>query len=333
MKKVRRMLSFALAIALLSVSHAALAQNPAPASHAVSARQWSGMVWVSGTEAKCVNEAGRPAELVAYNGTVYIPLRTAGEWMGCQVAWNRENQSVVLTSGGEDSALIRDDAPALTEEELSVWLHSQEYGMDITLRPDLAVLLDGKELSFANAEGEPVYPAVYRQVTYLPVRSIGELCGCTVTWVPGEPGRSPDRIYLRSPLTDAELEEIQAFLTAAGPLGDALEETVQAMFSHQTADSTAFLSCVTALTEYISSLRALARPSADWAQPAVSALFGTALSEMERAAARCLTSLEQDPASYASLQSDQQLHDIMFEGCLCVQESLIQLEQSVLDLL
>ena len=165
------------------------------------------------------------------------------------------------------------------------------------------------------------------------MRSIGGLCGCTVTWVPGEPGRSPDRIYLRSPLTDAELEEIQAFLTAAGPLGDALEETVQAMFSHQTADSTAFLSCVTALTEYISSLSALARPSADWAQPAVSALFGTALSEMERAAARCLTSLEQDPASYASLQSDQQLHDIMFDGCLFVQESLIQLEQSVLDLL
>ena len=197
MKKVRRMLSFALAIALLSVSHAALAQNPAPASHAVSARQWSGMVWVSGTEAKFVNEAGRPAELFAYNGTVYIPLRTAGEWMGCQVAWNRENQSVVLTSGGEDSALIRDDAPALTEEELSVWLHSQEYGMDITLRPDLAVLLDGKGLSFANAEGEPVYPAVYRQVTYLPVRSIGGPCGKEVTWIAYSGGG--EDIYLYAP--------------------------------------------------------------------------------------------------------------------------------------
>lgn len=36
-------------------------------------------------------------ELFSYNGTIYIPLRQAGAWMGKQVDWDQQGKTVVLS--------------------------------------------------------------------------------------------------------------------------------------------------------------------------------------------------------------------------------------------
>lgn len=61
---------------------------------------------------------------------------------------------------------------------------SAAAGISVTaeVRPDVTVVVDGKTQSFTNAQGEPVYPILYNGTTYLPVRSIGELMGKTVSW-------------------------------------------------------------------------------------------------------------------------------------------------------
>lgn len=71
------------------------------------------------------------------------------------------------------------------------------------LRPDFTVVIDGKEQTFTNAQGEEVYPLLYDGTTYLPLRAIGNLMGKTVYWYENE-----KRIELKdstSTVTDADV--------------------------------------------------------------------------------------------------------------------------------
>ena len=70
-------------------------------------------------------------------------------------------------------------------------------GVDIRIRPDLIVKVDGAVQSFANEKGEAVYPIVFEEMTYLPVRSIGGPCGKEVTWIAYSGGG--EDIYLYAP--------------------------------------------------------------------------------------------------------------------------------------
>ena len=69
--------------------------------------------------------------------------------------------------------------------------------MDSRIRPDLIVKVDGAVQSFANEKGEAVYPIVFEEMTYLPVRSIGGPCGKEVTWIAYSGGG--EDIYLYAP--------------------------------------------------------------------------------------------------------------------------------------
>lgn len=50
------------------------------------------------------------------------------------------------------------------------------------LRPDITVELNGSAQALTDANGNPVYPIIYNNSTYLPVRAVGELAGLTVNW-------------------------------------------------------------------------------------------------------------------------------------------------------
>ena len=55
---------------------------------------------------------------------------------------------------------------------------------DITaqLRPDLTIKVAGQPQSFADVNGNVVYPIMYNGTTYLPVRGIGQLFGQAIDW-------------------------------------------------------------------------------------------------------------------------------------------------------
>ncbi len=50
------------------------------------------------------------------------------------------------------------------------------------LRPDYKIIIDGTQCGFKNSNGNYVYPLVYKNSTYLPLRSIGEVIGKNVNW-------------------------------------------------------------------------------------------------------------------------------------------------------
>ena len=61
----------------------------APAAQSVHVPVWRGSVYVNSAVAAILDEEDNMQELFSYNGTIYIPLRQAGAWMGKQVDWDQ----------------------------------------------------------------------------------------------------------------------------------------------------------------------------------------------------------------------------------------------------
>lgn len=71
----------------------------APAAQSVHVPVWRGSVYVDSAVAAILDEEDNMQELFSYNGTIYIPLRQAGAWMGKQVDWDQQGKTVLLSGG------------------------------------------------------------------------------------------------------------------------------------------------------------------------------------------------------------------------------------------
>ena len=62
-----------------------------------TAQVWDDRYYVEGQVVCCKSATGDMVPLLRYEGSVYIPLRTAGEWMGKQVEWNACSRTISLS--------------------------------------------------------------------------------------------------------------------------------------------------------------------------------------------------------------------------------------------
>ena len=131
--------------------------------------------------------------------------------------------------------------------------------MDIRIRPDLIVKVDGAVQSFANEKGEAVYPIVFEVMTYLPVRSIGGPCGKEVTWIAYSGGG--EDIYLYAPLTDAQRREMRTYLEEGTRLVEKLSTQVDAVVNAGHVSNEEGIARIKAVKEALGGIVALPRPS------------------------------------------------------------------------
>lgn len=160
---------------------------------------------------------------IAWNNTMYIPLRTVGAWLGGDVEWDQAAMTVRLTSGVREASYptLADVAKnPSTAEDLAQFQKDLEQGVDVELRPDIKVTLNGEEQQFRNAAGETVYPMLFRECVYLPLRNIGELSGKRVLWYAGE--EEGGQLYLYAPPTAAELESARTYFDRCEVLLDGM---------------------------------------------------------------------------------------------------------------
>lgn len=174
----------------------------------VTAKIFGAPVFVEGHEAHCWNPKGEQTDYIVYNGSTYIPIRTAGEWMGKNIAWDNATQTVTLSGTAEK--VYRDQAKS--EIDTQTWSKYRDEGMTVQLCPDIKVVVDGKEQAFKNAKGEPVYPLSYNNMTYLPVRNIAELSGMTVTFQQEIEKQQGAAIFMRTKMTDEQIAECQKYM-------------------------------------------------------------------------------------------------------------------------
>ena len=132
------------------------------------------LVSIDGSYRTFYNVDGEEVHPINYNGTVYLPLRAIGELMDKNVNWDQTNRTATL-SGSRTAADVTGtpDRGADTER------------ITVVLSPDVTVVVDGVRQSFADAQGNTVYPLIYNGSIYLPLRSIGNLMGKSVSWDSG----------------------------------------------------------------------------------------------------------------------------------------------------
>ena len=156
---------------------------------------------------------------ILYKDATYIPLRTAGMWMGKNVEWDEETETATL-SGTVEKQFPSDQDEAYNKKGL----HYLGNSGSAMLRPEFKIVLDGKKLDFTNARGETIYPLVFEDAIYLPLRNIGELTGFEVNWTPGL-SVGDGRIFLNTPITDAQETEMIAYVNTLYDKLDKLHET------------------------------------------------------------------------------------------------------------
>ena len=164
---------------------------------------------MNGTPAIFFNEKGAQVPTFEFSGSTYLPVRSAGEWLGASVQWDGQNNTISLQTG--ESSTVHADSdlrfvkPSPCTDPITV-----------TERKDIKVLLNGSPCTFTNAKGLAIYPISYQDVTYLPVRSIASLCGMDVVYdSPKAPdGASRPTIFLRNAVSDEQQQEIENYIAA-----------------------------------------------------------------------------------------------------------------------
>ena len=128
-------------------------------------------VEVDGVARTFYNVNGQEVQPIAYGGTTYLPIRAMGELMDKNVNWDQSTLTVSLS--GTRTAPDASGTPDADAASRSV---------QVQLRPDFTVLVDGVERTFTDANGKTVYPLLYDGSVYLPIRAMGELMGKSVGW-------------------------------------------------------------------------------------------------------------------------------------------------------
>ena len=276
------------ALALAVSVTAARAASPQPET--VHVTFWDGyLISVDGVPIGFTDQQGRDVPRpIIYQGSVYIPLQTASEWLGCDAVWDEEARTVTLTSGKEVyyRNMWLDQTVNESKEEFEQWreqyLSDYKNGMDIQLRPDVTVLLDGEAKTFATVNGTPVYPALLRGEVYLPVRGVGELLGKVVHYQPRrahDPACSEierfEQLYEPMPTwgrscliqiydlpTQEELAEVQAYIDQCRALYDKMVGEIAQFRATEDMTREEAIARIEVLRDEAEAIRALPQPQA-----------------------------------------------------------------------
>lgn len=209
MKSVKRVCSALLSAALcLSLFSSAFAAESG--RQAVTVSQSFPEVYIEGVWAEMLDDQWKQRAVLSSDGTAYIPLKTAGLWMGAVTAWDKTAGTVTITSTGAEPFYysIKDTDAEYAFPNNDVPTHAPDNRGEFL--PGLTVSVNGQPQSFANVLGEPVYPLLFHDCVYLPVRSVAGWLDKQVLWTTAMNRLGEVHIY--SAPTQEELEGAQTYL-------------------------------------------------------------------------------------------------------------------------
>lgn len=197
----------ALAVALILICNLMAPAFAAGSTDAAAAREITATLSTNITveykgEAQSMTDAnGDPVYPVSYNGTTYLPIRAVSNILGLAVDWDQATKTVLLSLGGEATAVKAADSAAKPAVQ----------SITAQLSPDITVKYEGRVQTMRDANGDVVYPISYNDTTYLPVRAVSNMLNIAVDW------DQTTKTVLLAPSGTGEGEDVMV-LTPAGEI-------------------------------------------------------------------------------------------------------------------
>ncbi len=166
------------------------------------AKLFSPTIYLEGEKAYCQNAEGKRLDYLRYKNTVYVPVRTVGEWMGKTVSYDDASKSLRL-NGAANKVYHRkhtDDAVSKDVREKQL-----ENGVSVKIRDDMKLVVDGKQKTLKDAAGKEAYPINYNNTNYIPIPTAAELLGMTIKHPLEDDERSS--VFMRTPLTEEQVAQ------------------------------------------------------------------------------------------------------------------------------
>ena len=197
-------------IVLLSLTLSAAAICGAGAvGNEISIRDPNAQIYVQGVPAAFPSEDEKMLfPVILYNDSNYVQLRTVGQWMGKNVSWNNATKTVELSGTIEKSYPCAED-----EAYKQIGITNIAPSGTAEIARNISVLIDGQRQTFRNQRGETIYPLLFKDSVYLPIRNIGELAGLEVTWYGKQSENDVNAVFLRTPLTADKQNELDQYAT------------------------------------------------------------------------------------------------------------------------
>lgn len=171
MKKTRKRMSAALAATVFAATTMAFSMSAFGATTVQAQLAPNFTIVVDGIERTFYHVSGEEAHPVVYNGTTYLPLRAIGELMGKNVNWDQDTLTVTLSGTRTTSSVKGVEDTSAKVQNISAQICDE-----------FTIVVDGVKQTFTDASGNVTYPMLYNGSTYLPLRSIGQLMGKSVSW-------------------------------------------------------------------------------------------------------------------------------------------------------
>ena len=110
---------------------------------------------------------------LTYQGTTYLPVRAIASLFSIPVEWNGAERMVLLGSG---------DVSSSTVKTIQNFISGENEEITLLLSKSIKIKYNGILQKFTDVNGTEVFPLLYKDTTYLPVRAISNMYGASVEW-------------------------------------------------------------------------------------------------------------------------------------------------------
>ncbi|MHC1724254.1 MAG: stalk domain-containing protein [Aminipila sp.] len=126
---------------------------------------------------------------IVYNGNTYLPVRAISALMNEDIQWDNNSKTIYIgktlsnpnKSKAKRNAQNSGAAQGVDKEDYikPTWKSCQ---VTVSLRSDITIMYDFETQHFTNANDNQIYPIVYEESTYLPIRSISAMMKKEIKW-------------------------------------------------------------------------------------------------------------------------------------------------------
>lgn len=204
-----------LGLALLCPLPPALAAETPVTAHAV---YWQGDVVADGHLVGFAQN-GQTYEPINCGGSIYVPLFAVGEWTASSVQWDKNAGQISVHYDHFQPTYYRsiydmpygegDAAHAAWSEKVT---SGRTAGFDVTVLTGTTVTGDRGAVTATTAQGEHLYPIVYEDIPYLPVRTVAQLTGKALCYFNQLNKRPYDSVYLYEKPSREQIQAAYAYL-------------------------------------------------------------------------------------------------------------------------